>query len=518
MPETPWPSGYEFQLSEHSGGRGKKTTWNRGEGSKVGKFYDLKNHSVGSKKATAFRNTARDTIDNGLTGFQVLGVMKSNSSDSMPVVFNNETDSWTPLSADQYNTIHNDSVWGVIATTYPAEPTDTKPMIKHLLHRDWKFNNAASINFEDLRKAAEGNRTHKYKYLTKSGSIYDKPPGRDMCPGNPEWGFKAWTFWPSEIRCRYDITDQGQMNAIAASIQNDGQGSDDQTTGYEQIYSILKKYCLRGDNYSKDVGGTGNKLSCKHIVGDVGLLTNFCKSLSSDGEYNVIKNSGLCTYDNLESNSDGNYRDVWKEVCEKPSMRNEDECKLFWATESTLASNPEDNPGITDPCSGPEANRPPVCNATQGIVDNINEAFASGKVTVSGGITSGENRRLCYSGSGRKDSLAKYDWKNVSKDPTLCDTKIQICNTELVVGGSVNSNFDQKVLCIQSDGDDNGDPDIRNNKKPSGTGSANKSDDKGDDKGDDDDDDKSFLQKYWWILLIVVVIVMMMFLGITVVL
>lgn len=542
MPETPWPSGYEFQLSEHNNGGGDVSTWNRVNGAKVGKFYDLDEGGGASasflriygggsglrgEQPTAFRNTAGETIDSGLNGFQVLGVMKSSSSDYMPVVFNNQTNSWTRLDADEYNKIHNDSVWGVIATTYPYGTIDTNPMIKYTLYSDWSFKNTASVNFEDLKKAAEGNRTHKYKYLTKTGSIYDKPLNRNMCPGDPQWGFWARRYGvPSEIRCRYDITNRAQMDALAASIQNPGQGSDDPTSGYAQINSILRKFCLRGDNYSiNDLGGTGNKLSCKDIVGDVGLLTNFCKSTSSDGQYNVIKNSDLCSYENLETNNDGNYRNVWKEVCEKPSMYNgddSDKCRLFWATESTLASKPEDNPGIPDPCSKPKDSQPPVCDATQRVVDKIDEAFASGNVNFAGGISSGANRRLCYSGSGRTGTADKYQWEKVLGDSELCNTKIQICNTELKVSGAIDSDFEQKVLCKQDTGDDDddddGDPEIINNKETEDGGSddkgANKSDDKDDKDDKDDDDDKTFLQKYWWILLIVVVIVMMMLLGI----
>lgn len=524
MPETPWPSGHEFQLSEHSVGGGKISTWNSGN-AKVGKLYNLNDFEIKTAKATAFRNTGDGTIDNGLNGFQVLGVIWFDlflnwNFDYKVVHFNNNTNSWTNLEADESNKIKNDRLMEVIATTYPRE-TDTQRIITYKLKPDWNENNTVSVNYLDLVNAVKGDRTRKYKYLAKSGNVYDKPDNRDMCPGNPQWGFKANRSGnPSEIRCGYDITDRGsgQMDALAASIQNPGQGSDDQTSGYDQIYSILRKFCLRGDNYSiNDLGGTGNKTSCKDIVGDVGLLTNFCKSTSSDGQYNVIKNSDLCSYDNLETNTDGNYRNVWKEVCEKPSMYRSDECRLFWATESTLASKPEDNPGIQDPCSKPEDSRPPVCNATQGVVDKIDEAFASGNVNVSGGVTSGANRRLCYSGSGRTGTGDKYDWKKVTKNESLCDTKIQICNTNLNVSGAIDSNFDQKVLCKQDtdDDDDDGDPEIIDNKETEDDGSEDKSDDKSDDK---DDDDKSFLQKYWWILLIAAVIVMMMLLGIVVVL
>ena len=545
MPETPWPSGHKFRLAERSDGGG---AWIYASGGKLGKFYHLDNTKLGDYKASAYINTTNgSTMDNGFTKLQVLGVM---SSDSIPVLFDFHDDyHW--VEGDDNNIIWNDSLWGVIANTYPDGDQFDKPMIRHYLYHNGPRNptNAVTVNYDDLRKAASGNREYNYKYRTKSGNIYDKPSDRNMCPGTPQWGFKANTHnYLSEIRCRYDLTDRGQMNALAASLKK--YGPDDQTNTSEQIKPILEKFCLRGDNYEiDDLGGLGDTISCKEIVGDVGLLSNFCRYTSgagADGIYNAVKYSDLCSYENLQSNSDGNYRNVWKSVCkgvnankkmcetttpninwgkrmcEENSLYNVPACDLFWATESTLAARPGDNPGIEDPCSPelPEANRPPACNNTQGVVDRIDEAFASGNVNVSGGISSGAERRLCYDGSGR-GANAVYDWKKVTKEPDLCTTQIQICNNPLSVSGAVASNFNQTVICTQNSGGGGGggggggDPEIIEGSDPTET--ARSPSDQPAPAPTPEPEEKSFVQRWWWVLLLVVVLVMMMVMGIVVV-
>ena len=514
MPETPWPEGRVFKLASAYDGGGSISTWSSEAGDKLGKFYDLDDYNVNDYKASSWINIGTNPPDKVL---QVLGVMKTERTKYEPIRFPR---AWPKSDGTWWNLedweIWDNRVWGVIANTYPYKDDKT---ISLQLNKDTVYRNAINVDWDDVKHGARSEKNHPYKYLTKSGNIYTKPSTRTMCPGNPVWGFKANKgSIPSEIRCRYDWT-EGDMNALAASIQNLGQGADDQTDVYDQIMGILKTYCSRGDNMTKSLGATGSKLSCKDIVGDVGLLSNFCRSSDSNQDgtftYNVMKHPDLCSYDNLETDSDGNYRAVWKNVCEKPSMYDADPCRLFWATESTMAAKPEDNPGIEDPCA--PGNSLNVCNATQGVIDNIDEAVRDSNIKSS---VSGAQRRLCYGGSGR-GSNRKYEWEKVIKDPGLCNTQIQICNQSLGVSGAVKSDFDQSIVCIQSgesigSGDD---IDIKNQREatetptvPAPSGTADSAS-----PAPDEPKKKSFVARYWWVILLIIVLVMMMILGIVIV-
>ena len=545
MPETRWPSRHRFVLVKHRN-HGVGKTWSYRKDGVLGRFYHLRDTDVDDYEASGYINTTDgSTMDDGLTKIQVLGVM----SDNIPVLFDFHNDyHW--VEGDDNNIIWNDSLWGVIANTYPDGDHSSKPMIRHFLYHNGPRNptNAVTVNYDDLRKAASGNREHNYKYRTKSGNIYDKPSDRNMCPGTPQWGFKANTHnYRSEIRCRYDITDRGQMNALAASLKK--YGPDDRTNTSDQIKPILEKFCLRDDNYEiDDLGGLGDTISCKEIVGDVGLLSYFCRSTSGggvDGIYNAVKYSDLCSYGNLNNHNDGNYRNVWryvcegvnatkkrcetttpntnwgKRVCEENSLYNVPACDLFWATESTLAAKPVDNPGIEDPCSGPEANRPQVCNATQGIIDSLNEAFEQVNFNVTG-ISRAEERRLCYDGSGR-GANSVYDWEKVTKNDELCTTQIQVCNNPIDLNGVVNSVVNAAQTCTQNSGGggggggggDSGDPEIIEGSDPTET--ARSPSDQPAPAPTPEPEEKSFVQRWWWMLLLVVVLVMMMVMGIVVV-
>ena len=525
MPKTPWPDGHELKLNRDSSYNGDtSSTWNSELGDKVGKYYKLDDTNVDDFKTSSYSYKVTREMDDHqelqVVGISATGILMSGGYASWIIPRTNGT-----RSLDSTTGIQNDSLIGIIASTYTKD-TDEFAVLKHKLAKDDSKNrraddkkNIISNTYETIFAAAHGDQDYAYKYAKKSGGDYTPPEGRDMCPGNPKyWGFKANPDGnPSEIRCAYEWT-KGNMNALAASTQNPGQGPDDPTNTYDQIDQILKTYCLKDDNYRiDDLGGTGDKLSCKDIVGDAGLLTDFCRSAGEDGKYNVVKYPNLCSFENLEEKPGlvKNYRNTWKKVCEAARMY-ERACDLFWATESTLASRPGDNPGITDPCSGPESERPPVCGVTQGIIDRLNEAFEQVNFNVTG-INRAEERRLCYDGAGSTGSSAIYDWKKVTKKPELCTTQIQVCNSPINLNGVVNSVVNAAQSCTQNSGGGGGggDPEIVEGDDP--TEAARSPSDQPAPAPTPPPEEKSFVQRWWWVLLLVVVLVMMMVMGIVVV-
>ena len=525
MPEYDWPEGHYLQLRTDPGG-GTTSSWRNSIGSKFGKYYDLDDTEVKRHRVSSVFNYVGESND---TRYTVLGVAQkkwksggvlwgigdtTKYGEQKPVIL---PVGYIDLQFNEYS-LKNDELIGIIGSRHPLLKSGI-PQLKVNLSQTSRTDDSIRVKLEDFLEAAKGNLNHRYDYATKNN-----PRGvinRDLsaCPGDPYiYGFRpVWGDNNSAIICNYEWTEK-DMKSLYKRAED--LGINDETDNYDQIQGILNDFCSVPANATIDLKDGNVKHQCWQYMNDVDLLKDYCKEQKiTTKKYNAITDYKTCSAVNLGPTQ---YRETWKSICEDPDMYNSAECRLFWATESSLAARPKDNPDISDPCK--RSNPPDVCGETQKIVDVIDEHLKDPNVNISG-ISNGSEKRLCYDGSGRTGTANDYDWAAVYGDDGICKTNIQVCNLSVVAEGAVESDFTQNMVCTQNDtDDDNGNPDIRNQRKTEADDDDDESDDKGDnksddkgDKKDDNDDDKSFLQKYWWILLIAAVLVMMMLLGIVVV-